>query len=633
MLETVRKHAQGWLAKIILAGITIPFALWGVDSYFKGDGRGNVVAQAGNVKIYEQEVSQGVRDEMARLRSQMGPSFDDAMIDPNEVRQRVVSGLIEEHLVRQAVQQARVALTPDQLRAEIAAVPAFQENGQFSKARYEAALQARGMRSADFEKQVRDQLSARQLLSGYAQGAIISRATVNTVLRANEQQREVSLYSLPVDQYMAKATVSDAEVHAAYDKNRARFAVPEQVQLQYIVLSPQTLASQVQVSDDELKNYYQKNTAQFADPEQRTAAHILLTVDPNAPAAQQEEVLKRAKALAEEVRKNPASFADVARKNSQDPGSADKGGELGTFPRGAMVKPFEDAVFGMKEGEISEPVKSEFGYHIIKLEKIIPAQTKPFEQVKDQVRQKVVEQKALALFNQIADQFSNLAFEQSDSLKPAADAVKLPIQESALIGRTNQDPLLSSRKLMDAVFADDVLKNGRNTDAIEVAPNTLVAARVIKHVAAGVRPFDEVKDALTMQLRAAAAMKLAQQDGQALLTRLNKGEQVDLKWEDPVTATRQQGPWAVPLKEQIFRAGVAKLPVYVGVADGRSFQLARITKVVDVSEIPAEKQKMYQDGLAELLGNEAVSLYLEGLKKSAKIEMKTPAGKAADSKE
>ncbi len=633
MLETVRKHAQGWLAKIILAAITIPFVLWGVDSYFKGDGRGSVVAQAGNVKIYEQEVSQGVRDEMARLRSQMGPAFDESAIDSNEVRQHVVDGLIEQHLVNQAVADAKVSLTPDQLRAEIAAVPAFQENGQFSKARYEAALQARGMRTADFEKQVKEQLSARQLLSGYAQGAIMPRATVNTVLRANEQKREVALYSLPAEPYLGKVNVSEAEVRAAYDKNRAHFSVPEQVKLQYLVLSPQTLAGQMQVSDDELKSYYQKNTAQFAEPEQRSAAHILLTLDPNATAAQQEEVLKRAKQLADEVRKNPASFAAVASKNSQDPGSADKGGELGAFPRGAMVKPFEDAVFAMKEGDISEPVKSEFGYHIIKLEKIIPAQTKPFDAVKDQVRQKVVEQKALARFNEIADQFSNLAFEQSDSLKPAADAAKLQIQESDLIGRTNQDPLLSSRKLMDAVFADDVLKNGRNTDAVEVAPNTLVAARVIKHVAAGVRPFEEVKEAIAAQLRAAAAVKMAEQDGNAMLARLNKGEEVNVAWDNAQSATRQQGPWPVPLKEKIFRAATAKLPVYVGVADAKGFQLARISKVEEVADVTAEKSRMYQDGLAELLGNEAVSLYLEGLRKSAKVEMKAVAGKEPASKE
>lgn len=622
MLEPIRKHAQGWLAKLILVAITVPFALWGVESYFQADPRGNVVATAGDIKIYEQEVADGVKEEQTRLREQLGAAFEDAKLDDAQMRERVINSLLEQKLVQQAIADAKLVMPETQLAAEIAAVPVFQENGQFSVKRYEEALQQRGLKKNEFEQRVRSELLSRQLISPYAQGAFMPRQVVERVLRANEQQREIALYALQAEQFMDKAEVTPAAVRADYDQNRSRYAMPEQVRLQYLVLSPATLAGQITVTDADIAAYYQKNAAQFGEPEQRSASHILIAVDAATTPAQQAAAEARAKAVLAEAQKNPAGFAELAKKNSQDPGSAPNGGELGSFPRGAMVKPFEDAVFAMKEGEIRGPVKSDFGYHIIKLGKITPAQSQPLEAVKEQVKQLVLQQKGLERFNEVAEQFGNLVFEQSDSLKPAADAMHLQISESAFIARDNQDPLLSSRKLMDMVFSDDVLKNGRNSEAVEVAPNTLVAARLIQRKPAGVRPFDEVKDSIAQRLRFEGALRLAEAEGKALLARLQKGETVDVKWGQADLATRQQGPWPNRVKEQAFRVDATHLPAYVGVQDGRAFYLAQVSRVENVSSIPADKLKMYQDGLAELLGNQATVAYVDSLKQASKLEVR-----------
>jgi peptidyl-prolyl cis-trans isomerase D len=625
MLEAIRERAQGLFVKIILALLIVPFALWGVDSYIRHATKESGVAKVDGQNITRQEFGQVMKQQQERLRAMMGAAFDPALLDRPEVKRSVLDNLISERLL--AMQAAKVGLNvPDALLAKIiSGVPDFQENGQFSQARYEAVLRNQGMTPAMFEARLRQNIAIEQLSDGLVRAAFLSRSTQDRLIGLIEQQREISQVSLRPEAFMGQVKVEPAAVQAYYDKHRDEFRTPEQVRVEYAVLSVDELAPQMTVSDEEIKKYYEEHLAQYQEPERRQASHILISVPADASAAQKEAARAKAEQVAKEAMAKPGSFAELAKRYSQDPGSAAKGGDLGYFPRGAMVKAFSDAVFKMSQGEIAGPVQSEFGYHIIKLTGIKPAKTRSLDQVRDEVALELRKQQAAKKFAELADSFSNTVYEQADSLKPAADALKLKIQTSSWISRNGGDePLLSNPKLLQAIFSDDTLKQKRNTEAIEVAPNTLVSARVADYKAASYRPFEEVSGQIISRLQREQAAALAAKQGKDWLAQLQKGEVVaEAKWSTPALVTRQTaanlGEAAV---NQIFRADAGKLPAYVGVDSPQGgYTLIKIGKVVTPAAVDEAKKKAYAGQLQQMLGQEYFAAYLAGLREKTEISI------------
>jgi peptidyl-prolyl cis-trans isomerase D len=614
MLEIIRERAQGVIVKIILGLITIPFALWGVDSYIRDSDKVDIVAEVDGQNITRQEFSRTLKEQQERMRGAMGERYDPAMLDRPEVRQSVLDGLVQQRMLAKEANRVGFNLPDTLLASIIAEIPEFQQDGKFSQARYESMLRAQEMTPTVFENRLRQNLVIQQLFEGLSHGVAVPRASEEMVARLAEQQREISQAMLTPEQFMVQLKVDPADVKAYYDKHREEFLVPEQARLDYVVLSVDELQQQMAVSDDELKKYYDEHSAQYNEPEQRRASHILI-----AERAKAELILK-------EIKQNPAKFEDLAKQHSKDPGSAAKGGDLGFFARGAMVKPFEDAAFGMKGGEISGLVQSDFGFHIIKLTAIRQSGARGFDEVKGEIAQELKKQKAGKKFAELAETFSNTVYEQPDSLNPVADALKLKIQSGPWISKKGANmPLLNHPKLLQAVFSEDALKLKRNTEAVEVAPNTLVAARVAEYKAASYKPFEELNTELAKRLLREQGNALAVKQGKDTLASLQKGGDVaDLKWGATILISRENASsMGKDALNQIFRADAGKLPAYTGIENPKGgYILIKVSKVVEAGTIDPAKKKSYANQLRQAFAQEYSSAYLASLKQKADISIK-----------
>lgn len=614
MLEIIRERAQGLIVKIILGLITIPFALWGVDSYIRGGDKVDIVAEVNGQNITRQEFSRTLKEQQERMRGAMGERFDPAMLDRPEVRQSVLDGLVQQHLLAMEANRVGINLPDTLLASIIAEIPEFQQDGKFSQARYESMIRAQDMTPAVFEHRLRQNLVIQQLFEGLSHGVAVPRTSEEMVARLAEQQREISLAMLTPEQYMIQLKVDPADVKAYYDKHREEFLVPEQARLDYVVLSADELQQQMVASDEEVKKYYDEHSAQYHEAEQRRASHILI-----AERTQAEQILK-------EIKQNPARFEDLAKQHSKDPGSAAQGGDLGFFARGAMVKPFEDAAFGMKGGEISGLVQSDFGFHIIKLTAIRPGGARSLDEVRGEIAQELKKQKAAKKFAELAETFSNTVYEQPDSLNPVADALKLKIQSSPWISKKGTDmALLKHPKLLQAVFSEDALKLKRNTEAVEVAPNTLVAARVAEYKAASYKPFEELHTELAKRLLRERGNVAAVKQGKDALASLQKGGAVaDLKWGATILISRENASsMGKDALSQIFRADAGKLPAYTGIENPKGgYTLIKVSKVVEPDAIDPAKRKSYANQLRQVFAQEYSSAYLASLKQKADISIK-----------
>jgi peptidyl-prolyl cis-trans isomerase D len=356
----------------------------------------------------------------------------------------------------------------------------------------------------------------------------------------------------------------------------------------------------------------------------REASHILITVDKAAGDGAKEKARALAEQISGELKKDPSRFAELAKKHSQDPGSAAKGGALGSFPRGSMVKAFDDAVFSMKAGEISAPVESEYGYHVIRVTGVTPAQMRSFEQARPEIEKELAKAVAGRAYAETAEKLNNIAFEQSDSLKPAAELLKQTPQKSGWITRQRaEDARLNTPKLLQAIFSEDVLTNKRNTEAVEVAPGTIAVARIAEHKPSAMQPFEQVKSAIEQKLTQTRASQLAAQEGRQQLEQLRQGKDAQLSWAPPQLVSRADPKGMTDQQlRQVFKADTARLPSYTGVeVPGGGYMVLRISKVVDASSVDRAQQKSLGEGLAQLLGEEHFAAYMTSLTQKTKVRI------------
>jgi peptidyl-prolyl cis-trans isomerase D len=426
------------------------------------------------------------------------------------------------------------------------------------------------------------------------------------------------------ERFVGSVKLEDGAAKKYYDANQDEFRTPEQVRVEYVTLSTEASLAQVPIEPQEVKQYYEQNQRQFGVAESRQASHILIAVDKTAGADAKQKARAQAEQIRAEVLKSPNAFAELAKKHSQDPGSAAKGGDLGSFTRGSMVKAFDDAVFTMKVGEISQPVESDFGFHIIRVTGITPGTTRSFEQARPEIESELKKQRAGRLYAELAEKFNNTVFEQSDTLKPAAELLKQTPQQSGWITRAGaQDPKLNNPKLIQAVFSDDVLLNKRNSEAVEIAPGTIVSARVIEHKPSAMQPFDSVKGAIEKKLVDTRAAQLAAQEGRQQLEALRQGKDAQVQWT-PAQVVSRADPKGLPepVMRQLFKAEASKVPAYSGVeAPGGGYMLLRITKVIEPEKVDRAQQKSMSEGLAQLTGEEHFAAYVASLKDKAKVSL------------
>jgi peptidyl-prolyl cis-trans isomerase D len=548
------------------------------------------------------------------------------MMNAPPVRLSILNGLINQRLLLLEAANKRLMTSDQALQNSIASISAFQENGTFSQSRYEARLRAQGMSPAQFEARMRQDLTLQQLIGTVGSSAFVSSAQAEALLRIQAEERKFNEFTIAIAPFAEKLTIEPETVRKFYDENQKRFEVPEQIKAEYLVLSLDALMSQATVSEAEIAAWYDGHLDRYQQPEERRASHILIMPDGDGG---KEKAKTQAEAVLKEVRENPSRFAELAKQHSQDPGSAEKGGDLGFFSRGMMVKPFDDAVFGQKEGEISELVETEFGYHIIEVTDIRELKQRPLQEVNAEIESELKRQAAARQFAEAAETFSNMVYEDSDSLQPAADRFKLKIEQTDWLPKNADSQVraalgpLDNDKVLVALFSEDAIKNKRNTEAVEVASNTLLAARVVEHAAAALRPFDTVRDDIEKTLKDDEAVKQATSAGEARLAELQKGED-QVAWSETRAISRQQARQSqLPAAawQAIFKADAQKLPAYVGVGVGDGYALFKITEVVQPEKIDENQLNALKKEYANLVAQEDISVYLSSLRSRYKIDI------------
>lgn len=616
MLEAIRDRSKGWLAKVILAAITIPFALVGVDSYLRDAGSSVAVAKVGGESITAQEYSNALQNLRNRLQSE--GKVDQAVIDGPELKQAVIDHLIESKLLNNEIKRAKFVVSDEQLSNYITQEKSFHQDGKFSQELYDQFLAERRRTPSQFENEVRGDLLTMQAREGLSALAFVPNGVANNAIKIEHQSREVSIVEFKTADYISQVKVTEEEINAYYKEHQDKFKVPEQVKLEFVLLSANALIPSQQVTEEEAREYYAQNAAQFQGDEQRRASHILIGFGVSPTPEAKQKAKEKAQEVLALVKKDPGQFEQLAHQYSQDPGSKDKGGDLGLFGPGAMVKPFEDAVFSMKPGTISELVETDFGYHIIKLTEI-HGSGQSFENAQGQIRAELMYQKALAKFSEQAENFSNMVYEQADSLEPVAKEFGLQVQSSGWLSRDDGAKFFKNDKLMNLVFSDEVLKDKRNTEAVEISPNNLISARVVEHKPAAARSFEEVKAGIEDFLKQEKAAKLAREQGEAALADLRAGKAVALNWTEPVTVDRRNPQSLTDLSvSTAFKADAAKLPAYNGVADRNGYLLTKVTSIKFAVESD-EDQRAAKAQLQSALAAEYRHAYINALKQKSKV--------------
>lgn len=611
MFELV--HRRKRIAQVILGLLIIPFAFFGMEYYTRNTGQSDAVATVNGSAITQREFAEELRRQQERLRQAFGANVDVEALDTPETRRALLDSLIAQRLVADAALRAGLTVSDSKLRETIASVPAFQSEGRFSRPTYEALLRAQGETPQSFESRLRLDMLISRLGEAVGGTAIVSREVaerVDALLGERRQLREALVEAKP---FLGQAKVSDEQVRAYYDAHPEEFRVPEQVRVEYLVLSAESLRAAEPVSEKALRAAYDARASQYRVAEQRRASHILVNTE--------EEAVR----LAAEARKSPGRFAELAKKHSQDPGSAEKGGDLGYFARGMMVPAFEEAAFGQKEGEIGAPVKSDFGWHVIRVTGVQAAKVKPFSEVRAEIAEELEREQAGRRFVESAEAFANTVYEQSDSLKPAAERFKLPLRTSGWITRTPSPEagVLASPRLLRALFTDDAVKAKRNTDAIEVSPGVLVSARVLEHRASSQRKFEEVRADIERRLRAEEAARLARESGEAKLEALRKGGDAGLAWGPPKAVSRRsaQGVPAGALRP-LLAADPDKLPAYAGAARGtEGYMLYRVDKVLEAEARPEAQRNAERARALQLAGARQMEAFVASLRAQADIEI------------
>jgi peptidyl-prolyl cis-trans isomerase D len=523
MLTTIREKTQGWIAAIILGLVTIPFALWGINTYFESGGRLNV-AKVNGVDISVESYKRALESQRRSLQQMLGRSVDPRLFDTPEFRQRVLDGLIDELLFVADVEASGYRVNNAELSRQIRLAPQFQRNGQFDPKLYETLLRNEGLDVAGFEARLRRDVLTRQAESGFVQSTIVLPSDIQALLKLQAQQREAKVAVLKPVRLRDRVKISSQAIEQEYTANSERYQTPERVRVEYIRLAAADLAKEVRVSEDEVRKAMAEAVASVAGKEERHASHILFKLPQDADA----QTEKAAMAKAQDVRAKllaGADFATLARKNSEDPGSAAQGGDLGFIGRGALAKEFEQTLFALKKpGELSAPVRTSYGLHLIKLTGVKAAPSSPLV-TRSKVEADLRSRKAEERFFELSEKFQNIVYEQSDSLKPAADLLGLKIETSGWFTRTGGGSgIVAEPKMIEAAFDPEVLGQGRNSSTIEVGRNTLVALRIAAHEPRSLRPLAEVRSEIEKTLLASALRAEAERIAQEALGKLRTGE-------------------------------------------------------------------------------------------------------------
>ncbi len=634
MLQAIRERAQGWIAWLIVILISIPFALWGIQSY-TGIGGEPVAATVDGADITQRDLDQRFQRTRMELRERLGAAYRPELFDDKQLRREVLDDMIRERLVLETSHALGLRASDQEVRLTVLADPAFRANGRFDNDIYETRLRQNGMIPAQFEDRLRQRLLVAQLARALEATEVVTDREMDEATRLTRQTRDLSYLTLPAERFASDDPVSEAEIASYYEANRAKFQVPEQVKVEYLVLDVQHLPGVDTPSDDKLREAYAAHPEHFGQPERRRARHILVSVPSGADVAAEAQ----AKAAIQTARQRIAEgeeFAAVAQEVSQDPGTKGRGGDLGEFGRGVMDPAFEQAAFSLTQGQLSEPVRSRFGYHLIETTGITPASTKPFEAVRAELIAEVTQQEASSHFFDQSERLATLVYEAPDSLAPAAEQLGLEVQTSDWIPRTGGTDFFGNPKVLNAAFSDDLIKQGVNSELIEPERDRMQALvlRVLDHRDASSKPLPDVRDEIVAALRQVRAREAAFAAAEAMRQRLNDGASLadvagDYAVASPGSVRREDGGVPQEVRDVAF---TLSRPAQGSVSAG-STKLNDGAALVVVSQVedgslegaPEGARAQQWAAMARAVGSQGYEHLVKDLESRAKIERKVPA--------
>jgi peptidyl-prolyl cis-trans isomerase D len=635
MFDSIRNHKK-YLMGFLLILIIPSFVLFGIEGYTRLNEGGVAVATVDGKDIKKAEWDAAHQQESQRLRQAM-PSIDAALLDSDGARYATLERLVRERVLAAAASKLNLYTSNERLARELQQNEAIatlrRPDGTLDVEAYRQLLARQGLTPESFEASVRADLSQRQVSMGILASGYTPLAAARVSLNAFFERREVRVARFAARDFASQVKPTDAEIETFYSANPALFQAPEQVDIEYVVLDGAALQKATSLNEADLRAYYDQNVGQLSGNEERRARHILLTVPAGATPEQKEAVRQRAAALLEQVRKAPATFADVAKAQSQDPSSATNGGDLDFFARGAMVKPFEDVVFSLKKGDISDLVETEFGFHIIQLNDIKAPPQRSFESMRADIETQLKQQQAQKQFSEAAETFSNLVYEQADSLKPAADRFKLEVrtakgvQRRPLPGATG--PLASDR-LLGALFAGDAIDKKRNTEAIETGSGQLASARVVQHMPARTLPLTEVREQVRERLVAQRATELAREEGEKRLQAWKAGG-ADTGLAAPVVISRENPQGLLqPVLIAALSTDPKALPAWAGVNLGEEgYAVVKVEKVLPRDTRNAQQLSQEVQQYSQWWASAENEAYVESLKERFKVRILVPEPAAA----
>ena len=608
MLQAFRTHKR-WMMFIAMIFIIPSFVVTGIYSYNRMSDSENDLATVGDTSITMMDFDNAKRQYLDNFRRQMGQSFKPNMLDTAEARASILAALISDRAISLEIASEYMNVGEADAINLVKQAPAFQRDGKFSTEAYQQFLNSMGKSDEQFVLELRRDLTRQMLLSAVSQTTQASNTVAQRIHDLLTEERTIRTFEIKPTAFLKSVSVTDAEAQSYYDQNKSLFAVQESVDIEYVVLSPESYKN-IKASEDDIKTFYEQNLQRFSTPEERRASHILIAVNNEKTDA---DAKKEADEIYKQLQADPSKFAQLAKSKSADPGSARQGGDLGFFQKGMMVPEFDNAVFSGKKGDLVAPVKTQFGYHIIKIVDVKAAQAKPLKEVRGEIEALYQQQAAIRAFAEDAENFSNMVYEQSESLQPVAERFGLKIQTVKNVTRDFEDQLINPN-VIEALYGFDVLEDKRNSNAIEVASNTLLSARVTAHHKQTVKTFDEVKGDIVATLKNQKATEAARAQGSADIAKLLDKKSASAKFGDKTVISRERpGAYAYEVVTAALRPEANKLPTYTGVQtqDGSYFVIeVQSSKKIEASP---EQLAMRKAELAQLYSNPEQAAFISGL--------------------
>ncbi len=627
MLQSIRNKASSWFALVILFMALFSLTFFGITDYITTS-VDTYVAKVGDREIDQAQFREEYQQWRENMRSRLGPSFDPRMFEQPGLRRQLLDQMVDRAVLHEANDRMGIVVPASRVRSEIMAVPAFQMNGQYSAEAYRAFLAARRMSAAELDRRISEDVGAQLLPAAVMGSAVVSGADVDAYLRISEQTRDFRFVSVNAPAEAVSDEVSDEELQRYFDEHVDEYMNPETVTVDYVEIN----AASIDVpapDDDALRALYDAEIARFSTPEERLASHIL--IQPEADDAEgQRAALAKAEALLAQARAEGADFAALAREHTQDLGSREKGGDLGWLGRGVTDPAFEEVLFEMEAGTVSEPVLGVDGYHLIQLREVRAATQTPFEEVREQLVTEYGNSERERLFNDRVSELSDLVFAEPGSLAPTAEALSLEVKQAGPFSRLSGEGPFAVPAVRDAAFADEVLREGTVSEPVEVAPNHVVAMRVTDHVAAAPKPLAEVADLIRERVVAQRRADAIRERAEALFADLESGRDLDeiaselgSEVESAEAVTRAALVPDSRLVGEVFRLRRpdGEVPTRARVQYGDAWALVELAAVKDgdPSAVDAARRDQVREELRQRLGMGEAQALLAALRTQTRI--------------